>query len=146
MEDNVKFRPSSDVYITRNALLSMGDHTEIGNHFTISVHNIVIIVKGVLTDPHVSIVDHNHEYRNPDVYIYKQGCRAGKDDRVLIDDGTWLGTNVDVMGNVYIGKQCVIGANSVVTKDITDYCVATSSPAKVLKRYNFESKEWERLR
>ena len=98
----------------------------------------MIIVKGVLTDPHVSIVDHNHEYRNPDVYIYKQGCRAGKDDRVLIDDGTWLGTNVVVVGNVYIGKQCVIGANSVVTKD--------SSPAKVLKRYNFESKEWERLR
>lgn len=50
------------------------------------------------------------------------------------------------MGNVYISKQCVIGANSVVTKDITDYCVATGSPAKVLKRYNFESKEWERLR
>ena len=80
-------------------------------------------------------MDHNHEYRNPDVYIYKQGCRVGKDDRVLIDDGTWLGTNVVVVGNVYV-----------VTKDITDYCVATGSPAKVLKRYNFESKEWERLR
>ena len=91
-------------------------------------------------------MDHNHEYRNSDVYIYKQGCRVGKDDRVLIDDGTWLGTNVVVVGNVYISKQCVIGANSVVTKDITDYCVATGSPAKVLKRYNFESKEWERLR
>ena len=58
-------------------------------------------------------MDHNHEYRNPDVYIYKQGCRVGKDDRVLIDDGTWLGTNVVVVGNVYISKQCVIGANSV---------------------------------
>ena len=87
-------------------------------------HNIVIIGKGVLTGPHVFIADHNHEYRNPDVYIYKQGCRAGKDDRVLIDDGTWLGTNVVVVGNVHIGKQCVIGANSVVTKDIPDYCVA----------------------
>ena len=73
-------------------------------------------------------------------------CRAGKDDRVLIDDGTWLGTNVVVVGNVHIGKQCVIGANSVVTKDIPDYCVAAGSPAKVLKRYNFESKEWERFR
>ena len=51
-------------------------------------------------------MDHNHEYRNPDVYIYKQGCRVGKDDRVLIDDGTWLGTNVVVVGNVYISKQC----------------------------------------
>ena len=105
MGDNVKFRPSSDVYISRNALLSIGDHTEIGNHSTISAHNIVIIGKGVLTGPHVFIADHNHEYRNPDVYIYKQGCRAGKDDRVLIDDGTWLGTNVVVVGNVHIGKQ-----------------------------------------
>lgn len=36
--------------------------------------------------------------------------------------------------------------NSVVTKDIPDYCVAAGSPAKVLKRYNFESEEWEKVR
>ena len=48
------------------------------------------------------------------------------------------------MGTVEIGKHCVIGANSVVTHDIPDYCVAAGSPCKVLKRYNMVSREWER--
>ena len=37
------------------------------------------------------------------------------------------------MGNVKIGKHCVIGANSVVTKDVPDFCVAVGCPAKVIK-------------
>ena len=41
-----------------------------------------------------------------------------------------------------IGKHCVIGANSVVTKDIPDYCIAVGIPAKVIKRYDFEKKQW----
>ena len=36
--------------------------------------------------------------------------------------------------SVYIGKHCVIGANSVVTKDVLDYCVAVGSPARVIKK------------
>ena len=43
------------------------------------------------------------------------------------------GINVVIVGNVKIGKHCVIGANSVVTKDIPDYCVAVGSPARVIK-------------
>ena len=43
-----------------------------------------------------------------------------------------------------VGKHCVIGANSVVTKDIPDYCVAVGSPAVVVKRYNTINKKWEK--
>ena len=45
-----------------------------------------------------------------------------------------IGINAVIVGNVKIGKHCVIGANSVVTKDVPDYCVAVGSPAKVIKR------------
>lgn len=48
--------------------------------------------------------------------------------------GMALGINAVIVGNVKIGKHCVIGANSVVTKDVPDYCVAVGSPAKVIKR------------
>lgn len=44
-----------------------------------------------------------------------------------------------IVGNVRIGKHCVIGANSVVTKNIPDYCVAVGSPVKVIK--NIDKKE-----
>lgn len=39
-----------------------------------------------------------------------------------------------IVGNVKIGNHCVIGANSVVTKDVPDYCVAVGSPARVIKK------------
>ena len=62
-------------------------------------------------------------------------------ENVIIGDGTWLGENVCVIG-AKIGKNCVIGANSVVTKDIPDYCVAVGVPAKIIKRYCFENNKW----
>ena len=61
-----------------------------------------------------------------------------------IGDGSWLGTHVVIAGNVKIGKHCVIGANSVVTKDIPDYCVAVGIPAKIIKKYNFDTCTWDR--
>ncbi|MCK4619283.1 MAG: hypothetical protein KAT52_05010 [Desulfobacterales bacterium] len=63
---------------------------------------------------------------------------------VYIGNNSWIGQNVTIIG-VKIGKHCVIGANSVATKDIPDYCVAAGSPAIVKKRYNFETNEWQRV-
>ena len=60
---------------------------------------------------------------------------------VEIGERSWLGENVCVLGAI-IGKHCVIGANSVVTHDIPDYSVAVGAPAKVIRKYDFSSKEW----
>ena len=69
--------------------------------------------------------------------MYSSGVKILKD--------TWIGTNVVIVGNVTIGKHCVIGANSFINHDIPDYCVAVGSPAKVVKRYSFEEKEWVKV-
>lgn len=92
------------------------------------------------------VADYNHEYVNPNIPIKDQGNRAKKDDRVLIERGTWIGTNAVIVGNVHIGKNCVIGANSVVTKDIPDYSIVGGVPAKIIRRYNKETKSWERVK
>jgi acetyltransferase-like isoleucine patch superfamily enzyme len=52
---------------------------------------------------------------------------------VLIRQGAWLGQNVVVCPGVTIGRGAVIGANSVVNRDIPDFCVAAGAPARVLK-------------
>jgi len=49
------------------------------------------------------------------------------------------------MPNVTIGKHCIIGALSVVNKDIPSYSVAVGSPAKVVKQYDFDRKEWVKV-
>lgn len=59
-----------------------------------------------------------------------------------IGEGTWLGENVCVIG-AKIGKHCVIGANSVVTKDIPDYSIAVGAPARIIKQYNFKENVWK---
>ncbi len=137
-------RPGTHVYSDKGGVLNLGEHVEIGRDSTIATHNRIIIEKGVLTGPHVFISDHNHEYENPDVPIYKQGIRMVENSTIIIGEGSWLGTNVVVVGNVRVGKNCVIGANSVVTKDIPDYCVAAGIPAKVIKKYDYERREWVR--
>ncbi len=53
---------------------------------------------------------------------------------IIIGDNCWLGANVSVMQGVRIGSGCVIGAGSVVTKDIPDNCMAAGVPAEIKKR------------
>lgn len=58
---------------------------------------------------------------------------------------TWIGINSVIMSNVKVGKHCVIGANSVVNKDIPDYCVAVGNPAKVVKTFDVKSGQWVKV-
>lgn len=86
----------------------------------------------VLLSPNIYITDCDHEYRKIDIPVIDQGI-VQKGQAVSIGDGSYIGINTVIVGNVKIGKHCVIGANSVVTKDVHDYCVTVGSPAKVIK-------------
>jgi len=103
----------------------------------------VIIGKKVLTADHVFISDHLHNYSDPGTPIMDQPILFK--GQVIIGDGAWLGQNVCIIG-ASVGKNSIIGANSVVTKDIPDYCVAAGIPAKVIKEYNFKTKQWEKVK
>ena len=112
----------------------------IGNFNHIYATKSIILHKDVLTADKVYISDNLHGYADINVPILKQpivqkGC-------VEIGEGTWLGENVCVIG-AKIGKHCVIGANSVVTKDIPDYSIAVGAPARIIKQYNFKENVWE---
>ena len=78
------------------------------------------------------ITDCNHEYRDIDVSVIDQGI-VQKGQKVSIGGGSYIGINAVIVWNIRIGRHCVIGANSVVTKDVPDYCVAVGSPARVIK-------------
>jgi len=128
--------------LNENSRITLCQGCELGPRTYISSATEVYIGEYVLTAPNVFIGDHNHEYENISVPIMKQGIKKVTQGKVIIEQGTWLGTNVVVVGNVRIGRNCVIGANSVVIKDIPDYCVAAGNPAKVIKRYDMEIKGW----
>lgn len=144
-----KIMPQAMLVSLRGGKIEIGEKSEISMFSRIASMGYVKIGNNVLTGPHVFIADYNHEYQNPMKPVMYQGNRfTPRNDgepNLLIDDGTWIGTNVVIVGNVHIGKNCVIGANSVVTKDIPDYTVAAGIPAKVIKRYDLEKKKWVRV-
>ncbi|MEV4883001.1 acyltransferase [Chitinophaga ginsengisegetis] len=119
--------------------LEIGDGCNIGNFNHIFVTRSVILGKNVLTADKVYISDCGHEYTDVSLPILHQPVKQLRN--VIIGDGAWLGENVCVIG-ASVGKGSVVGANSVVTRDIPDFSVAVGSPAKVVKRYSFEKKEW----
>lgn len=59
--------------------------------------------------------------------------RTNNNKEVIIEDNVWLGYGVKVLKGVHIGKNSLIGVNSVVTRDIPANCIAAGSPAKVIK-------------
>nr|WP_262895498.1 acyltransferase [Mucilaginibacter segetis] len=64
--------------------------------------------------------------------------------QITIHDNVWIGANSVVTAGVTIGKHAIIGAGSVVTKDIPAYSVAVGNPARVIKKYNFETQTWQK--
>jgi len=122
------------------ATLKIGDGSVIGHFNHIYATRSIIIEDNVLTADKVYISDNIHSYKNINIPVLHQPVEQRRD--VVIGAGSWLGENVCVIG-ARIGRNCVIGANSVVTKDIPDYCVAVGAPAKVIKRYNEKNREWE---
>ncbi len=120
--------------------LKIGDGTCIGNFNHIFATGSIIIGENVLTADRVYISDNLHSYSNPFVPIMNQPIKQIK--HVYIGDGCWIGENVCIIGSS-VGKNCVIGANAVVTRDIPDYSVAVGIPAKIIKRYNINTSKWE---
>ncbi len=119
----------------------IGDGCVIGNFSHITCVERVTIEEKVLLADGVFISDHGHEYQDVTRPVMEQGVSAGRP--VTIGAGSWLGENVVVM-SCRIGKNCVIGANSVVLQDVPDHCVAAGAPARVIKRWNSESRRWEK--
>ena len=113
----------------------IGKGSEIGERCRISIANSLEIGEKVLLSPNVYITDCDHEYRNIDVSVIDQGL-VQRGQKVSIGEGSYIGINTVIVGNVKIGKHCVIGANSIVNKDIPDFCVAVGCPAKIIKSYN----------
>jgi acetyltransferase-like isoleucine patch superfamily enzyme len=124
-------------------VISIGNNASIGMDATISAAESIIIEDYALFARNVYISDHGHEYRDIAVPVCLQGIR--KTGRVRIGHGAWLGQNVVVLPGVSIGRNAVIGANSVVNRDIPDFSVAVGAPAKVVRKYSNETGLWQNV-
>lgn len=119
----------------------IGDDCYLGNHVHVVATNRVWIGKKVMVADGVFLSDYFSDRSQVDPPDAPAVLSRGGE--VHIGDGSWIGENVSIVGNVRIGQHCVVGANAVVTLSLPAYSVAVGVPARVIKRYNFSSARWE---
>jgi acetyltransferase-like isoleucine patch superfamily enzyme len=141
--NNVVMGHSSSIFTAYKDKTSViiGQGTQIGSYNAFSALDNITIGEFVLFGPYVHISDHSHRYDDISKPIMHQGVYSK--GPITIGNGCWFGFGSHVLSGVKIGKNSIIGANSVVTNDIPDYCIATGSPAKAIKRYNHKTGIWE---
>ena len=119
IEKNANF--DSSVCLGNNS--GLGVNCRIGPNVTIG--------SNVMMGPNVTIYTQNHETKRTDIPMADQGFKVLKP--VIIGDDCWLGDSVIILPGVTIGNGCIIGAGSVVRKDIPDYAVVIGNPARIIK-------------
>lgn len=131
-----------DYSVINNAVgaISIGNKTRIGIGSTLI--GPVTVGDNVRFAQHVVATALNHNYTDIEIPISEQGVETKE---IFVGDNTWIGANAVVLPGVYIGKHCVIGAGSVVTKDIPSYSVVAGNPARLIKQYNKDTKQWEKV-
>ena len=130
-------------------IIKFGQNIEINDYVHIAGISSVIIGDNVLIASKVFISDVHHGcYSSDEVHDHPDippGDRSLSSKDVLIEDNVWIGESVLVLAGVTIGKGSIIGANSVVSKSIPPYHIAVGCPARPIKKFNFDSKRWEKL-
>lgn len=90
----------------------------------------VTIGDNVMIGPHCMIASGNHDYRQLEVPMRR--VRGFSDGPIVIEDNVWIAANCTITDGVRIGREAVIGANAVVTKDVAPYDIVGGVPARVI--------------
>jgi len=131
--------PQNEIVIKIGDNVNIEQYVHIVARCNISIGNNVSITGGC------SIVDVVHPYGDISAED-KIGNRIESICMpVLIGDGSFIGFGAHINPGVTIGRNCIVGARSVVTKSVDDYSVIAGNPAKIIKKYNFDKHVWEKI-
>jgi acetyltransferase-like isoleucine patch superfamily enzyme len=147
--DNVTIGKDSDIYVHPADRNSKKIIIELGNHVVLARNNIVGARYGIVLEDYVGLSaytmvgDFSRHYDDIEVPFQLQDVT--EEGPIRIERWTWIGAHAFILPNVTIGRNSVVGANSVVNRDIPAYSVAVGVPARVVKRYDFDLKQWVRV-
>ncbi|WP_243346186.1 acyltransferase [Parabacteroides sp. FAFU027] len=125
---------SPDILIEDNVTIEQNSHITCANKITIS--------KNTAIAANVTITDIDHPYIDINTPPEKQELNVGF---VFIGEDCKIYNNSVILPNAQIGKHTIIAANSVVLGKIYPaYCVLAGIPARIIKRYSFETNSWKK--
>ena len=117
-----------DTRIAQNVHITSGANLIIGKSTTI------------LANSFITNIDHDYSEIGVNILDQKMIIRE-----TIIGENCFIGIGAAIQAGTILGKQCIVGANSVVKGTFEDYTVIVGSPAKVVKKYNFETQKWEKI-
>lgn len=122
--------------------LCFGNNVYMGDHLTILCADKIHIKDNVLMASYITITSENHGMDvEGDLGYGKQPLVTAP---VTIKEGVWIGEKVIILPGITVGKKAIIAAGSVVTRNVPDYTIVAGNPARIIKRYNFDTHTWER--
>lgn len=112
--------------------LTLGKNSHLGPFTVIFTGTYGITIgEDVMIAPHCMFAEGSHEYRNPEVPMQWAGNFS--DGPIIIEDDVWIGANCTILHNVRIGRGSVIGANTLVNRDVEPYSVMGGVPARKIR-------------
>jgi acetyltransferase-like isoleucine patch superfamily enzyme len=139
-----------EAYPEKNqSVLFFGNNFQMNDYVHITASNKVQFGNNVLLASKIYISDCSHGSYSGDfddshpntIPIYRPLFSSP----VIIEDNVWLGEFVTVLPGVTIGEGTIVGANSVVSRSLPANVIAVGIPAKPIKKFNFQSKRWEKI-
>lgn len=141
--NNVRIGPNAAFHVQKyegNAKIEIKDNVFINRNFFLDCNESNILIEENCTiGCDVTVLGTNHDKND-----LKGNYTKLVDKPVSIGKGTWIGTKVIILPGVSLGEGCIVGAGSIVTKSFPDYSMIAGNPAKLIKKYNFDKKEWEK--
>lgn len=124
--------PNGRIRIGSNCILSPGAQ--------IYAKLQVVIEDDVMVSGYAFVADSTHGYTAGDTPYSKQGWTDPLP--ITIKKGAWIGQNSIIMPGCNIGESAIVGANSVVTRQVPANCIVAGSPAKIIKRFCLDTRQW----
>ncbi len=126
-DTNSKFE--NGIYISDAKKLKIGNYVRINEH--VFLQGEISIGDYVMIAPYTAIYTNAHEHNDIEMPMVQQGNTAIK--KVSICNNAWLGRNVVILPGITVGEGAIVGANSVVTKDVAPFTIVGGVPAKLIK-------------
>ena len=133
-------RIGSGSYVAAPVTIACPDKVHIGNNVFIN-SNLLLMARGSITikddvqiAANVQILSNNHDPYERQVLLCKP---------VVIEKGAWIGAGATLLPGIRVGNHAIVGAASVVTKDVPDYAVVAGNPARIVKTLDPERFEKE---
>jgi acetyltransferase-like isoleucine patch superfamily enzyme len=118
------------VTITNPSNVSIGERCSVHEYSYFGGEGEIVIGDYVAIANNCTIISETHNFTDRTVPVKLQGLSP---QPVIIGSDVWIGSKVTILGNVKIGKGAIIGAGSVVTRDIPEYAVAVGVPCEVIR-------------